>query len=88
MIFESSSLVTIILPHRTEARASLVQVEVIVSHHIRCGIAFPQLVDESHQSGFLKECARVAGTALLVQSPFVTDAYRMGIVPLAVRTHL
>lgn len=56
-----------------------------MSHHIRCGIHLPQFVDEGHQGRFLKECARVAGAALLVQSPFVADADGVGVVPLAVR---
>ncbi len=64
------------------------QIQVVVSHHIRCGIELSQLVDERHQGRFLEERARVTGASLLVQSPFVADADGVGIVPLAVRTHL
>ena len=64
------------------------QIQVIVSHHIRIGIDFTQFVDKRHQCRFLEERARVTGVSLLVQSPFVADADGVGVVAFAVRSHL
>ena len=69
-----------------EAGAGLVRVQVVMADDEGTGIGLVQAFQESPQGSLLSLGARVGGLTADVEPALVADAYRVGVVVLAVRS--
>ena len=72
--------------HRIETRAILRGIQVAVTDNHGAGIALVQLFEQRAHGCLLFSRSRVGGLTADVQPALVADAYRVGIVVLAVGT--
>ena len=69
-----------------DARTILQRVEVMMTYYYRAGIALVQFFKQSSHGYLLSLCSRIFGLTSDVKPSLVADAYRVGIVVLAVGT--
>ena len=75
-----------VLFHRIEAGAVAVVTEVAMPHDQGTGVTLKQRFEQLPHADLLFSRARVGGLTADIESPFVADAYRMGIVVQTVGT--
>lgn len=62
--------------------------QVTVTEDLGFGIVVKQTAEQGLHRVLLGRCAGVVGLAFLINTAFVADAYRMGVVATGVSTHL
>ncbi len=73
--------------HRIEARTGLLRIEVAMPDDQRAGVTLVEIFEQQSHRRLLLCRARVGGLTADIESPFVADAYRMGIVVQTVGTY-
>ncbi len=74
------SLYLQILFHRIKAWTSFHGIQIMMSHNQCFRKLSSQLSQQSKQSPFLLQCARILRLSVRIQSAFITSTYRVGIV--------
>lgn len=74
------SLYLQILFHRIKAWTSFHGIKIMMSHNQHFRKLSFQLSQQSKQSPFLLQCARIFRLSVRIQSTFITNTYRMGIM--------
>ena len=69
-----------------DARAILLRIQVVMTDDHGAGIARMQFLKQSSHGSLLCLCARVGGLTADVEPALIADAYRVGVVILAVGT--
>ena len=69
-----------VLFHRIEARTGLLRIEVAMPDDQRAGVTLVEIFEQQSHRRLLLSRAGVGGLTADIESPFVADAYRMGIV--------
>ena len=66
--------------HRIKAWTSFHGIQIMMSHNQHFWKLPSQLSQQSKQSPFLLQCARILRLSVRIQSAFITNTYRMGIM--------
>ena len=69
-----------VLFHRIEARTGLLRIEVAMPDDQRAGVTLVEIFEQQSHRRLLLCRAGIGGLTADIESPFVADAYRMGIV--------
>ena len=76
-----------VLFHRIEARTGLLRIEVAMPDDQRAGVTLVEIFEQQSHRRLLLCRAGIGGLTADIESPFVADAYRMGIVVQTVGTY-
>ena len=79
------SLYLQILFHRIKAWTSFHGIQIMMSHNQHFWKLPSQLSQQSKQSPFLLQCARILRLSVRIQSAFITSTYRVGIMIPAIK---
>ena len=66
--------------HRIKAWTSFHGIQIMMSHNQCFRKLSSQLSQQSKQSPFLLQCARILRLSVRIQSTFITNTYRVGVI--------